>query len=270
MKGEDSMRVFMSIRRKHFAVASLASLLILGGCWQAENLDVDASQCWNPKLLRAKVGSAIFDLPPGIEFRTHGEKTPPGILTISSKSRSSNPAYRAYCQNKNNVPCDFSGHVRYVLKPSYGRPLPLLGEIRPYNPSAEDKRFSYYIADVKDVGKIKYLRSTSTFRGKRETERLLVFGFNGREADLPCQVWGDRTPSGDAWLEGTTFAYSCAGGIPLRMDDIIITVADPNTLFNPDTKKPRKPPPELWPIQWRDAIQKITSYRIDKAGKASQ
>ena len=262
----------MSIKRKQFAVAGLAPLLILGGCWKAEDIDVDASQCWNPKIIRAKVGNAIFDLPPGIDFYIqNGNKTPPpGILMIDSKSRSSHPEYRLYCQDKKNVPYDFSNHVLYTLLPSYGRPLPLLGEIRPYDPKSKDKRFSHYIADVKDVGKIKYLRSTSTFRGKRETERLLVFGFNGREADLPCQVWGDRTPSGDAWLEGTTFAYSCAGGIPLRMDDIIITVADPNTLFNPDTKKPRKPPPELWPIQWRDAIQKITSYRIDKAGKASQ
>ena len=87
---------------------------------------------------------------------------------------------------------------------------------------------------------------------------------------MPCLVWGKQNPSEDAWVDGTTYEYGCSGGIPLLMGDIIITVATPSTILDPDTKKPRMPPPERWPEQWNDAIQKITSYRIDQAGKASQ
>lgn len=256
----------MLIDQKHLAVASLASLLILGGCRKAEDLDVDASQCWNPKILRTKVGNAIFDLPPGIKFNPHHTKTPPGILQIAPKSRYSHPEYRLNCQVKDNVPFDLNNHVSYALTQSYGGNSPFLGEIRPYDPNSKDKRFSYYFSDAKDIRKINFPRYTSTFRGKRETERLLVFGFKGREAELSCQVWGAQTASEDAWVDGTTYAYACAGDIPLRMGDIIITVATAKAQLDPDTKKPRMPRPERWPIQWNDVIQKITSYRIDQSG----
>jgi hypothetical protein len=263
----------MSATQIVIKIPAIAFLIVLSGCWAAERKDVEASQCWNPRILRAKVGNAIFDIPKGIEFFNVDEGRPPDLLWLNLQSHSFDSNFRITCQSKSNVPLDFGDHVGYQLESKKdGRTSKLIGEIRTYDPKSKDKRFYFYLVDMKDVLSIKLIGYTSRFNinpnsGRNlEVGRNLRFGFGGRSVEVPCQVWGELTKSEDEWVKGTTFAYSCAGGVPIRIGDIIITVTDPNALFNVQTGKVRIPPPEFWPLQWHDTVAKITSYRIDKSG----
>lgn len=245
----------------------LSAAIVLAGCNRPRSSEIDASDCWDATKLRVEVGNQLFDLPRNIELHNQKSNDYKKIKYIKQKYNNKSE-FRLTCQSKADVPINIGAEASYVIYSDYGVLSPFKGELM----SSYSDKFSEMkkrsIADEDHVRDIKYLGyRPEVFRDGKELVRRLEFSFNGKKASMLCQVWGSQKQGRKSWVDGSTFAHSCVGGVPITSKGLVITLRDPNMVRNSSGQGNVMQDPSIWPSRWVEVVAKINAARVNGKGE---
>ena len=91
-------------------ILTLVMPLALAACGDG---GASATDCWNPKLMRVKVGETVLDLPYGVDLSSWDGHELDGVLKLRLADWKGN---RQTCQRKDRVPLDYGPRAHLTLR----------------------------------------------------------------------------------------------------------------------------------------------------------
>jgi hypothetical protein len=247
------------------SISVLAITLLATACQDGM---VSPDECWNPKLLRVKIGEEILDLPVGVDVNSKLEGTPDGIVRVRDVPGVS--GNRLYCQRKDRVPLEYGSWVTFSMhhRPEQGDYV--LGEMMAY-PNQDTQRQleirrsstplfsreSDYLSDYRDAGRARF---AGTINRWDDPKRGVIYRFTlgSRQTSSTCQMW----PNDPAVIPGGGLKpYSCIPGWSFRMGNLIVSTGAQQE----GQIRGSIAPPETWPQKWVQVLNEIASFRVNTA-----
>lgn len=249
------------------AIVTFTALLLLSACGEFGS---EAEECWNPKLLRVRVGHTILDLPRGVDIESWDGKDPDGFLTLRFKDSVGN---RRTCQRKDRVPLDYGQRARLVMRDRPAERDYILSELydvsSPLNQSLFDFRRRMpsgfvnnpnYISDYRLANAVKFVGSDKDGKRLGVNSRIYVFVYDERQFQTDCEIWTDD-PSGSS--PRPAFPYRCSPRWSFLMGDLIVAIDAQARAVRQEDGQRLIAPPELWPTKWAAVLEEISTYRVN-------
>ena len=234
-------------------------------------------QCWNPRLLRVRVGNALFDFPKDayrISVPQHSDErgrlvAVPNLVELDFDELRKDPLNRSECNKKGTGPIDGKDELSGTHQKDFGTDRQreyVVFSIYQYKPESkypDFDRFRDYVSDITDADKVRLISSVVDRNGKAVT---YTFGYGGQKLMTHCQIWDDSKMS-ESFRKNPRppFANSCSPKMSYRMDGVLIAMSEPPALADQAAGIRTKLLPEQWPAYWANTVKLLASYRVEQA-----